>query len=59
MDEQKIREFIGYLESEFIVEECEDLMMDGCLSCEAINVRYHLEKMLEAIGPSPVQKPNK
>ncbi len=46
---QTVNEVIKYLTSEFIVEECADIPVDGCLSCEMIEARSSLRKVLEIL----------
>lgn len=45
----KIQQFIVFLEQEFICEECEDNLTEGCLSCDAIKARHELENMLATL----------
>ncbi len=47
---KSINEVIDYLTSEFIVEECVGNLTDGCLSCEMIETRSSLRKVLEILN---------
>jgi hypothetical protein len=46
---KSINEVIDYLTSEFIVEECVGNLMEGCLSCEMIEARSSLRKVVEIL----------
>lgn len=46
---KSINEVINYLTSEFIVEECVENLTDGCLSCEMIETRSSLWKVIEIL----------
>lgn len=46
---EAIEEVIKHLTDEFIVEECAESPVEGCLSCEMIDARASLRKVLEII----------
>ena len=46
---EAIERVIAYLTSEFIVEECAEEVTDGCLSCEMIEARSSLRKVVEIL----------
>lgn len=46
-DRQAVERVISYLTQEFIVEECVGNLTEGCLSCEMIEARSSLRKVLE------------
>lgn len=52
-----VNEVIDYLTSEFIVEECADSPVEGCLSCEMIEVRASLFKVLNILDDTWIFTP--
>lgn len=44
---EAINQIVQFLTDEFIVEECVGNITEGCLSCEMIEARASLRKVLE------------
>lgn len=47
---QAVERVIAHLTSEFIVEECVGNLTEGCLSCEMIETRASLRRVLEIMN---------